>query len=185
MTTPRPLPLTLDDFALLHEAGAFEGHSKVELIDGVLYTMNPQRTRHAYAKTELAFRLYVALKAVGSDLFPLVEGTVAMPPSSAPEPDIAIGRIQPGSADYVSLSSVALIVEISDSSLRYDLGPKKRLYAREGIAEYWVVDLGGRKVHQYWNASGADYSETLVHDLGQAIGSALIEGLHVSTNGLL
>lgn len=182
---PRPLKLTLDDFALLHEAGAFEGHSKVELIEGVLYTMNPQRTRHAYAKTQLAFRLHVSLQSLGTDLFPLVEGTIAMPPRSAPEPDIAIGRIGPGGTGYVPLSAIALVIEISDTSLRYDLGKKKQLYASQGVPEYWVLDLGQRKIHQFWSPSRSAYSESRTKDMDEAIESATIAGLRVETDGLI
>ncbi len=181
---PRPLKLTLDDFALLHEAGAFEGYSKVELIEGVLYTMNPQRTRHAYAKTELAFRLYTALKALGSDLFPMVEGTIAMPPRSAPEPDIAIGRIGPGMSGYVALSAIELVIEVSDSSLRHDMGRKKRLYAGQNIPEYWVVDLGRGALHQFWSPTDLVYSEARTLDLGERMESVTIPGLAVETDGL-
>ena len=185
LSAPRPLKLTLDDFALLHEAGAFDGYSKVELIEGVLYTMNPQQTRHAYAKTALAFRLYVALKSLGTDLFPMIEGTIAMPPRSAPEPDIAIGRFGPGGTGYVPLSAIALVIEVSDTSLRYDLGKKKRLYARERIPEYWVFDLRKRKIHQFWAPSDSAYAEGRVANMGEAIGSATINGLQVETEGLI
>ncbi len=182
---PRPLKLTLDDFALLHEAGAFEGYSKVELIEGVLYTMNPQRTRHAYAKTQLAFRLYASLQELGADLFPLIEGTIAMPPRSAPEPDIAIGRIGPGASGYVPLSSIALVIEVSDTSLRYDIGKKKQLYASQGVPEYWVFDLGRRKIHQFWSPAGAAYSESRTKDMDETIESVTIAGLRVETDGLI
>ena len=63
-------------------------------------------------------------------------------PTSEPEPDITIlnrpagqlGR-NPGPGDIV------LIVEVSDTTLDHDLGPKARLYARAGIQEYWVIDI--------------------------------------------
>jgi Uma2 family endonuclease len=185
VAVPRPLRLTLDDFALLHEAGAFEGYSKVELIEGVLYTMNPQRTRHAYAKTELAFRLRASLKAIGADLYPLVEGTIAMPPRSAPEPDIAVGRIGPGSTGYVTLSSIALVVEVSDTSLRYDMGKKRQLYARQAVPEYWVLGLGRREIHCFWSPSPSGYSESRTQDMGDLLESVTIPGLAVETDGLI
>jgi Uma2 family endonuclease len=185
LSAPRPLRLTLDDFALLHEAGAFDAYSKVELIEGVLYTMNPQQTRHAYAKTEFAFRLYSALKALGSELFPLIEATVAMPPRSAPEPDISIGRFEPGGTGYTPLAAVSMVIEVSDSSLRYDLGKKKRLYARQNIPEYWVLDLRGLKTHQFWSPSGGDFAESRIRPLGEPIESLTIPGLRVESDGLI
>ena len=41
---------------------------------------------------------------------------------------------------------IALLIEVSDTSLEHDLGPKAQLHARAGIPEYWVVDLNGRRV---------------------------------------
>jgi Uma2 family endonuclease len=185
INAPRPLKLTLDDFALLHEAGAFDAYSKVELIEGVLYAMNPQQTRHAYAKTKLAFRLYTALESLGSELMPLVEGTVAMPPRSAPEPDIAVGKFEPGTSGYMPLSAIALVIEVSDASLRYDLGKKKQLYARHGVAEYWVVDLRGARAHQFWSPAAGQYDESRQVPLGDPVESLTIRGLAVETGGLI
>jgi Uma2 family endonuclease len=185
ISAPRQLKLTLDDFALLHEAGAFDAYSKVELIEGVLYAMNPQQTRHAYAKTKLAFRLYTALEALGSELMPLVEGTVAMPPRSAPEPDIAVGKFEPGTSGYMPLSAISLVIEVSDSSLRYDLGKKKQLYARHGVAEYWVVDLRGALVRQFGSPETGQYGETRKASLGDRLESITIPGLAVETDGLI
>jgi Uma2 family endonuclease len=41
---------------------------------------------------------------------------------------------------------IVLIVEISDTSLDFDLGVKAALYARAGIADYWVLDVQGRRL---------------------------------------
>jgi len=185
LSAPRPLKLTLEDFLLLDEAGAFNGYRKVELIEGVLYTMNPQQTRHAVAKTDLAFRLYTALKALGSEFLPVVEGTVAMPPKSAPEPDIAVGQVVRGEKAYMPLSAVSFVVELSDSTLRYDLGKKKRLYARHLVPEYWVVDPEAGRIHQFWGANRDGYRQSRVHSLGEPIESVVVTGLMVETDGLV
>lgn len=69
-------------------------------------------------------------------------------PTSEPEPDLAVlaqpctvyEDANPGPSD------VRLIVEISDTTLAFDLRIKARLYARAGIEEYWVVDVAGRRI---------------------------------------
>jgi Uma2 family endonuclease len=69
-------------------------------------------------------------------------------PTSEPEPDLAVlaqpclvyEDANPGPSD------VRLIVEVSDTTLAFDLGTKARLYARAGIEEYWVVDVVGRRI---------------------------------------
>jgi Uma2 family endonuclease len=54
---------------------------------------------------------------------------------------------------------VVLLIEISDSTLRYDLDVKARLYATHGIPEYWVVDLVNRLLVRHRGPTGQAYSE--------------------------
>lgn len=80
-------------------------------------------------------------------------------PTSEPEPDIIIlsrpseqltGNPQPG--------DIALLVEISDTTIDHDLGPKASLYARAGIQEYWVVDINAARIHQHREPRGEGYA---------------------------
>ena len=57
-----------------------------------------------------------------------------------------------------------MIVEVADSSLRYDLGEKAMLYSQAGISDYWVVDIGGQVVHQHRNPTVDGYQEITVLD---------------------
>ncbi len=84
-------------------------------------------------------------------------------PTSEPEPDITIlnrpsaqlGR-NPGPGD------ILLIVEVSDTTLDHDLGPKAKLYARAGIQEYWVIDIRGRRIHQHRQPNAEGYASLRV-----------------------
>lgn len=84
-------------------------------------------------------------------------------PTSEPEPDITIlnrpaaqlGR-NPGPGDIV------LIVEVSDTTLDHDLGPKAKLYAHAGIQEYWVIDIRGRRIHQHRQPNAEGYASLRV-----------------------
>src|SRR4051812_42079294 len=124
LNVPQAVKLTIEQFVLLEESGAFNGYAKTELIEGAIYAMNAQFVAHALAKTQLARRLGNALEAMGSPLREIVEGTVAMPPNSAPEPDIALARVVPGQRIFIPLEALALVVEVSDASLSFDLGEK-------------------------------------------------------------
>ena len=65
-----------------------------------------------------------------------------------PEPDVAVVSGKAG--DYTAHpTTAALVVEVSDSSLRYDTSVKVGVYAAGGIAEYWVVDVNGRQLLVY------------------------------------
>jgi Uma2 family endonuclease len=63
-----------------------------------------------------------------------------------PEPDIAVVRGTPQSHPTTP-NTAEIIVEVSDSSLAFDLGDKAGLYAAAGIADYWVLDLANRRLH--------------------------------------
>ena len=67
---------------------------------------------------------------------------------SEPEPDLMVARGD--SADYPDshpkAADVALVVEISDTTLARDRGTKMRMYARAGIPAYWIVDLNESRV---------------------------------------
>lgn len=52
---------------------------------------------------------------------------------------------------------VALLIEVADSSLRYDRRLKASLYAEAGVQEYWIVDLEGGAVEVHRNPSGGGF----------------------------
>jgi Uma2 family endonuclease len=64
--------------------------------------------------------------------------------TSEPEPDLIVFQRDAPRAYHPS--TAALVIEVSVSSLRRDLGQKPLLYSRAGVAEYWVVDLDGRRI---------------------------------------
>lgn len=185
MNVPLPVKLTVEQFMLLDESGAFDGYAKTELIEGAIYGMNSQYAAHAVAKTELARRLGNALADMGNPLRAVVEGTVAMPPDSAPEPDIALADIAPGQRIYIPLDKVALVVEIADSSVLFDMREKAQMYAKHGVPEYWVVEVPASQLHQLWSPSELGYRESRSIALGDRIESVTVPGLSVESDGLI
>lgn len=184
VNVPQPVKLTIEQFELLDRSGAFDGYAKTELIEGAIYAMQGQFRPHAFAKDELAYRLRRALEDLGSGLLPLTEVTVGMPPLSAPEPDICLTS-EPRGQGYVPLESVALAIEIADSTASFDLGQKAPLYAKHGIPEYWVVELPTGMIHQYWNPAEDGYREARSGRLGERLESRTIGSLAVETDGLI
>ena len=179
---PQPLPLTLADYRILDEAGAFVGRPKVELVEGVLLTVSPQKRWHLRVKSELGRRLGNALQDLRLPLRADVDGTVALSGKSALEPDIIISSDGPLD-DYVEAKTVALIVEVAETTLRFDLDRKRLLYAASGIAEYWVVTK--KIVHRFWSPQGDDYAHRDESPLGGMIESVTIPDLAVESDGLI
>ncbi len=138
---------TRDEVSALEHAGLLAGQH-LELIAGELLNKMGKNRPHVNATTRL--RLWME-RVFGAE-FVACEAPVEVDPGdqplSEPEPDlVALKR----SSDPFSLttplaSELALVVEVSDSSLAVDLTIKARLYARAGVADYWVLDVNGRRL---------------------------------------
>ncbi len=177
LTTPRKLGLRVEDFLLLNDSGAFDDYGKTELIDGDIYVMNAQHSPHARAKTRLAYAMATRLREIGSDLEVIIEVAVHLNGDSMPEPDIVLTRWR--GKGPVPVETVALVVEVADTTLDRDLGRKSDLYAAAGIPEYWVIDLteGRALMREFPDADG--YHGQLDILLTERLKSATIAGLEV------
>ena len=179
LNRPRPYRFNVDEFILLSESGAFDDCGKTELIDGEIFYMNSQLTRHARAKTNLAIELAAALRAMNTDLTALVEVAVHLSNESMPEPDIVITRYKGDKA--VPLDTVALVIEVSDTTLDTDLGRKRELYAKAGVPEYWVVDINATRVLMHVAPKDGDYPGQREVPFGGLLVSGTIDGLQVGS----
>ena len=177
-TSPLAYRLTVEDFFRLDEGGAFEGFGKTELIRGEVFYMNAQHRPHARMKGQLHLDLVQALANLNTGLAVLIEATVAMPPHSAPEPDLILTS-EPDGEGPVPIASVRLLVEIADTTQKNDLRVKAGLYAENGVAEYWVVDLKTRIAHRMFSPAAGSYANHDTVVLGGRIESATIAGLAV------
>lgn len=180
-TSPLRVKLRVEDYLTLDASGAFADYAKTELIEGEVFFMNAQHRPHARVKSRLFLLLAEALK--GSGLEAVVEGSVAMPPVDVPEPDIVVTSEAEGEG-LIPLASVQLIVEVADTTLKADLSLKAAIYARHAIPEYWVADVNGRVVHQFWAPKGEAYASSRQVALGERIAAATIDGLAVETAGV-
>ena len=181
-TSPQRARLTAREFWLLADAGAFRDFVKTELIEGEIFVVNSVHSRHARAHAALTVELGMALRELGSDLVLLSTPSTVLSDDSIPEPDISLARVAEGKA--VAGSETMLAVEISDSSLDFDLGRKQRLYARHGIPEYWVADVQQRRLVRMWSPRDEAYASSETHAFGGRVKSATIPGLAVDTAAL-
>jgi Uma2 family endonuclease len=134
------------EYDRLVELGIFVGE-RLELLDGLLVVREPQGSSHAAIVTHVGHVLAVAF---GAGWHARLQAPIALDDDSEPEPDVAI--VAGAARDYLSAhpSTAALIVEVSDSSLRLDRQFKTALYARARVPEYWIVNLvdGVLEVHR-------------------------------------
>jgi Uma2 family endonuclease len=179
----RPFKLRIEDYELLDGAGAF-AMQRVELIEGVVVTVNSEHLPHTRLKNELMFRLRLALRERGMAFDAFVEASLALPPYNMPDADIVVAHAH-AQGTYLGTSDIAIVIEVSASSLRADLGVKKRLYAEHAVPEYWVADVSGRQVHQFWAPEDGDYRNTRIVPLAGRIRSVTLPDLIVSGAGIL
>jgi Uma2 family endonuclease len=134
------------EYERLIDLGAFRPGERLELVDGALLVCEPQGGPHftAVGLVEDALR-----QVFGSGWTVRAQGPIALDEDSEPEPDLAV---VPGSRRDHSRSHPShpvLIVEVADSSLAFDRSEKASLYARAGIADYWILNLSDRVLEVY------------------------------------
>lgn len=122
-----------------HEAaglGWFD-RQRVELIDGEVVEMPPQKDEHA-----MGVRLCedAVRRAFGEGFVYCVQMPLDLGPGSEPEPDVAVVRGMLRSVKKHPKTAL-LVIEVSDTTLAYDRGRKASLYASRGIRDYWIVNL--------------------------------------------
>jgi Uma2 family endonuclease len=177
-------PLTVAEYNRMAEVGILGASDRVELIDGAVINMSPIGSRHAgtvNALTRLLIRKLGDLGVVS------VQNPVQLDDHNEPEPDLAVLRPRPD--DYRSEiprpEDVLLVIEIADTSARYDLTVKMPLYARTGIPELWIADLTAGVVQVCRTPDGETYGSMNRLRRGQTIAILNLPELVISVDDIL
>lgn len=155
--------LTVDAYYRMAEAGIFAPEDRVELIEGEVIDMAPQKSRHASVLSRLMNRM---VHAVGDQAWVVCQVPLCLSDRSEPEPDLML--LRPRTDQYAQshphAADVLLLVEVGDSSARYDREVKLPLYARHGVAEVWLVDLEANRLRFFRQWQGGEYTLIRSHD---------------------
>jgi Uma2 family endonuclease len=171
LAEPTTRKWTRGEYYQLGELGFFEDQ-RVELIDGEIIEMAPQNNMHAVVVGLLQERL---MKVFG-DCWVRVQLPLYLRDDTEPEPDIAVVTGKP--RDYLPTDhprTAILVVEVSDSSLRYDRR-KSGIYAAVGIDDLWIVNIVDRQIEIHRNPlsdasqpHGFRYADVRVLKSGESI----------------
>lgn len=164
-------PFTRQEFERAGEQGLFRPNERLELVGGeVIRKMSPQSGAHAAAVTRLEQALR---RAFAEGHVVRVQMPLALGVHSEPEPDVAVVAGCVADFDHDHPSAARLVVEVADSTARFDRRVKGSLYALAGVAEYWLLDLPERVLEVY-REPVAMAGETFKHHYRSL--SRLVEG---------
>jgi Uma2 family endonuclease len=175
--------LSVTDYHRMAKAGIVARDARVELIDGEIIDMSPIGSKHASVVKQLNRLLSVAAgeRAIVSVQDPIILGL-----DSEPEPDIVLlcprdnfyADAHPGADD------ILLVVEVSDTSLRYDKDVKVPLYARYGITETWLINIEHREISVYQGASDKGYKRQSTPKNLSSVSPVKLPGISIDLSNL-
>jgi Uma2 family endonuclease len=146
LTEPRTYRWSKEEFHQMADLGWFDD-KRVELLDGEIIEMPVAKPPHVMA---LGLSEEALGRAFGAGFWVRTQAPLALDPDSEPEPDLAV--VPGGPRDYPEHPTTALlIVEVSDTTLFIDRNRKASLYARGGIADYWIINLVDDQLEVYRN----------------------------------
>ena len=166
------------------ETGILTEDDRVELIDGQVVEKSPIGKRHASA----VFRGTRALtRLLGDRAIVSVQGPVRVGDGSQVQPDFALLRPQADfyADEYPQAQDTLLLIEVADSSLLLDRNQKVPLYAREGVAEVWLVNLLNDTVEVFRRPEHGAYTDTSVVQRGTVLSPLAFPDLRVQVEDLI
>ena len=172
---------SIDEWHELVDSGVLEG-KPVELLEGNIVEMSPEGIEHSYTNQSVSDYLSNLLrgKAHIRDAHPVTLD------NSEPEPDIAVVQLPKTiyRQHHPFPENIYLLIEISNKSLKKDLEEKIITYARNGIPEYWVIDLKNKKLIVHTQPKNNTYLQIVEYRSG-AIAPQAFTNIHIDLSKLL
>ncbi len=163
---------TIDEYHQMAEVGILSANERFELIQGEIIEMSPLGDKHTQTVRRINKLLNSRLPSYIIDQ----QNPIKIEGVSEPEPDIVVLPFQ---ADYypegVTSQDVLLLIEVSDSTLKYDINIKLPLYAEAGIPEVWIVDLQHKVLITHTQPVEGKYMNTTQGKHGDTVSTSKFE----------
>jgi Uma2 family endonuclease len=172
---------TLEEYHRLGDIGVLGEDDRVELIEGEVVTLEAITGPHMWGVIRLTHALMDSSKRAW---IASVQNPVHLFSDTEPQPDIALLRLDVDRSSVPEAADVYLIVEVSDTTLSYGRGRKRRLYARAGIPEYWILDINGRRILRHTGLDKGDYHVVDQFVSGDTIDSLVLPAIRLSVAAL-
>lgn len=152
---------SIADYHQMIEAGILDEDDRVELLEGKIVCMSPQRPFHA-ASVQRSSRLLFQLLSDRAEI--RVQLPVILGNDSEPEPDLAVVRFDANeySFRHPEATDIYLLIEVADSTIAKDRKQKALIYAKNRVLEYWILDLQKRQVYVFRQPEENTYRDELI-----------------------
>jgi Uma2 family endonuclease len=175
---------TVDEYHRMALTGILDNSERVELLEGKIIWMSAKGTAHRCAVGRLDKLLQ---KRLGNRAWISVQDPIALSKHSEPEPDIAVVKIDP--LDYAdhhpTPEEVYLIIEVADSSLKFDCDTKGKAYAKGSITDYWVLDVIDRELYVYREPTQEGYQSKVILSEDESISPLQFPDLQITVREIL
>jgi Uma2 family endonuclease len=158
-------PLLRKEYDHLVELGAFDGE-RLELLNGYIVRMTPQRAPHASVVQRLTRRLIAELDLPGKASV-RCQLPLALTVDSEPEPDLAI--VPRGDYELEHPRTALWVIEVADSSIDRDRVEKAGIYATALVPEYWVINVTRREIEVRTEPADGVYLRVTPYRLGDSV----------------
>lgn len=159
---------TVEEYHRLIEDHYFVDDEQFELIDGYITEKMSRNPPHDAAVNRARRRIE---RALPPGWIARIQSAITTA-DSEPEPDVAVARGDDD--DYVAHhpppADLALVVEVANTTLATDRGPKLAAYARAGIGVYWIVNLDEAQLEVFTapDAQSSSYSKPEIFKIGDS-----------------
>jgi Uma2 family endonuclease len=182
---PQPMRLrfTVDEYYRMIELGLLKDYEEAEIIEGELIKKTTIGDRHAAIVNRLN-RFFS--RNVNDEVLVSIQNPVRLSDYSEPEPDVALTDLRKYDGErHPQPSEIILIVEVSDSTLKYDRDVKLALYAEAEIPEVWIVNLPNDIIEVHQKPCVGIYQLAKIFKRGETLASEILPDLSIAADEIL
>ena len=176
---PKRKIFTVAEYHKMINAGVFVGNDNYELIEGEIVKKMTQGDHHIACINRL--NMFLTPKLVGKAIVS-VQNAVVISEISEPEPDVTLLRFSEDfyASGKATAEDVLLLIEVSDTTVRYDRQTKVRLYAESRVPEVWLVNLPRQVLEVYIHPENKKYKVVKKYEKNQTVSPTLLPEIKVS-----
>lgn len=180
---------TVEELYRILEAGVFDPDERIELIEGEVVPVVTQGRRHSMC---VSFATNLLVEAYGKSHLVRVQLPLQLGDYSEPEPDFALVRKDEILKARRHDIPAYLVIEVAQTSLRYDRREKASLYAKMGVKEYWILNVVDRVLERHLEPEadeaapyGFSYRDRTVLSELESVKARYLEGPELAVAELL